>query len=316
MLNLYRRHLQKCPHRAKGKAYTNCKCPVWCDGELNGKRYRHSLGTKDWGRAGIRMAKLEAPGARQPKPIPEAIEAFHISVGGLALSTRTKYRRVLRYLQALVVSRGLRSMDEIGIEDIDAYRASRKVCSVTWSNELEILRHFFTFCMVRKWAEENPVAGVEKPTHLTANEVVPYTREEIMRILTACDGAHGAYERLRTRAMVLLLRYTALRIADVALLSRDRVRDNQINVRTMKTGQCVWLPVHQELQAALNVLPAPRGGEGGYFFWSGKGAKESMVRTAGRTVTAVFKRSQVAKRARAPVQAHPGHRTTGAGLDI
>ena len=77
MLNLYRRHLQKCPHRAKGAAYTKCSCPVWCDGELNGKRYRHSLGTRNWGRAGLRLAKLEAPGARQPKPIPEAIEAFH-----------------------------------------------------------------------------------------------------------------------------------------------------------------------------------------------------------------------------------------------
>jgi hypothetical protein len=29
------------------------------------------------------LAKLEAPGARQPKPIPEAIEAFHTSVGNL-----------------------------------------------------------------------------------------------------------------------------------------------------------------------------------------------------------------------------------------
>jgi hypothetical protein len=80
MLNLYRRHLQKCPHRAKGAGYTKCSCPVWCDGELNGERYRHSLGTRNWGRAGLRLAKLKAPGARQPKPIPEAIEAFHTSV--------------------------------------------------------------------------------------------------------------------------------------------------------------------------------------------------------------------------------------------
>ena len=43
MLNLYRRHVRKCPHRAKGQAYTKCSCPIWCDGELNGKRYRKSL---------------------------------------------------------------------------------------------------------------------------------------------------------------------------------------------------------------------------------------------------------------------------------
>src|ERR1035441_4233977 len=117
MLNLYRRHLQKCPHRAKGAGYTKCSCPVWCDGELNGERYRHSLGTRNWGRAGLRLAKLEAPGARQPKPIPEAIEAFHASVGDLALATRTKYQRVLRFFATVAASRGLRSMDEIGVED-------------------------------------------------------------------------------------------------------------------------------------------------------------------------------------------------------
>ena len=294
MLNLYRRHLQKCPHRAKGAGFTKCKCPVWCDGELHGKRYRHSLGTRDWGRGGLRMAKLEAPGARQPKPIPEAIEAFHVSVGGLALSTRTKYKRVLRYLGELAASRGLRSVDEIGVEDIDAYRASRKIGSVTWLSELEIVGHFFAFCMARKWTDENPAASVKKPKILNENEVVPYTREEVMRILSACDGiGRGAYVRLRARALVLVLRYTALRIADAALLSRDRVRDGQINVRTQKTGQCVWFPVHPELQAALDLLPAPRGGDSGYFFWSGNGTKESMVRTAGRTVTAVFKRSKV-----------------------
>ena len=302
MLNLYRRHLKPaadgtggCPHRAKGAAYTKCVCPIWCDGDLNGKRYRHSLGTRNWGRAGLRLAKLEAPGARQPKPIPEAIEAFHVSVGDLALSTRTKYRRVLQFFSTVAVSRSLRSMDEISVEDIDAYRASRKICSVTWLKELEILRQFFTFCMVRKWADDNPAAGVDKPKNLKANEVVPYTREEVVRILAACDGmGRGPYERLRARATVLLLRYTALRIADVALLSRNRVQDGQVNVRTMKTGQCVWLPVHPELQAALNVLPMPRGGDAGYFFWSGNGAKDSMVRAAERTLTAVFAAADVA----------------------
>src|ERR1017187_2578513 len=290
MLNPYRRHLKTCRERAKKKkngkwdatkgkgSFAQCSCPIWCDGDLNGKRYKHSLNTRDWGRAGLRLAKLEAPGARQPKPIAEAIAAFHTSVGDLALSTRTKYKRVLRYLGAVAASRGLRSMDEIGVEDIDAYRASRTISGVTWLKELEIIRQFFQFCMVRKWAEENPSASVEKPKNLKAIEVVPYTREEVVRILAACDGmGRGPYERLRARATVLLLRYTALRIADVALLSRDRVQGGQINVRPMKTGQCVWLPVHPELQAALDILPAPRGGDAGYFFWSGNGRMSSAA---------------------------------------
>jgi len=295
MLNLYRRHTRKCAHRDKGAAYSKCSCPIWCDGELNGKRYRHSLGTRDWGRAGRRMAKLEEPGARQPKPIAQAIEAFHVSGENHARATQAKYKRVLRFFAAVVASRGLRNLDEIGVEDIDAYRASRQTSSATRLKEIEILRQFFQFCKVRKWVDDNPTGGVDKPRNIKVAEVVPYTREEVMRILMACDGMGcGPYERLRARATILLLRYTALRIADVALLEKARVRDGQINVRTMKTGQCVWLPVHPELQAALAVLPVPRGGDAGYFFWSGNGAKDSMVRAAERTLTAVFKAAGVA----------------------
>jgi site-specific recombinase XerD len=241
------------------------------------------------------VAKLEEPGARQPKPISQAIAAFHASVAGHALATRAKYQRVLRFFESLIGSRGLRNMDEVGVEDIDAYRDSRTISDVTWLKELEILRQFFQFCVVRKWNDENPASAVDKPKNLKPTEVVPYNRDEIVRILTVCETiGRTSYERLRARAIILLLCYTALRIADVALLERRRVREGQINVRTMKTGQCVWLPIHPELQAALDVLPVPRGGDRGYLFWSGNGAPESMVRAAERTLTAVFKAAGVA----------------------
>jgi hypothetical protein len=66
-LNLYRRHLRECPHRAKGIAYTKCTCPIWCDGQLNGKRTRESLDIRDWQRAIKKMAALEDPKAPRVK---------------------------------------------------------------------------------------------------------------------------------------------------------------------------------------------------------------------------------------------------------
>ena len=89
-----------------------CRCPIWCDGELNGKRYRKSLGTPDWDRAGRRLAKLEEPGAKQPKSITQAIEAYNATQADKARATRTKYRRVLGFFEALITTRGVRSMDE------------------------------------------------------------------------------------------------------------------------------------------------------------------------------------------------------------
>jgi hypothetical protein len=189
----------------KGANYSKCGCPVWCDGDLNGKRYRRSLGARDWGRAGRRLAKLEEPGARQPKPISEAIEAFHVGIADRALATRTKYKRVLRFVGDVLALRGLKNMDEVGVEDIDAYRASRTISAVTWLKELEIMRQFFQFAAARKWIEDNPAAMVDKPKNLKPNEVVPYNREEVIKILAACDQmGRYAYERLRARATVLL----------------------------------------------------------------------------------------------------------------
>jgi integrase len=81
----------------------------------------------------------------------------------------------------------------------------------------------------------------------------------------------------------------------VATLAKDRIRDGEIYLRTMKNGKVVKLPVHPELQAALDVLPEPIGsnGESKYLFWSGNGTKRSMVRDATRTMTTVFKASGV-----------------------
>jgi integrase len=104
-----------------------------------------------------------------------------------------------------------------------------------------------------------------------------------------------SYERLRARAITLLLRYTALRISDVAL-AKDRIRRGEIYLRTMKNGKVVKLPVPSALQAALEALPDPRGAgsESKYFFWSGNGTTRSRVRDATPTMAAVFKASAVA----------------------
>ena len=97
--------------------------------------------------------------------------------------------------------------------------------------------------------------------------------------------------------MVLLLRYTALRISDVATLARDHVRNGQILLRTMKTGGTVYLPVAAELRHALDCLPLVRGTSGvsTHFFWNPAAmTRRCVVGIAERALAAVFKKSGVA----------------------
>jgi len=48
MLNPYRRHSSDCKHKAKGRAYRQCKCPIWVQGTVNGEPVKRALDTRDW----------------------------------------------------------------------------------------------------------------------------------------------------------------------------------------------------------------------------------------------------------------------------
>ncbi len=124
----------------------------------------------------------------------------------------------------------------------------------------------------------------------------PYSAEEIAAILKACDefGRHP-YERLRAKALILLLRYTALRIGDALQLSRDKIRDGYLEIRTEKNGEPVRLPVPPRLVAALDALPLPKGAAPGcpYYFWNAVGSVRALKNTGHRMLDVVFKKSEV-----------------------
>jgi integrase len=203
----------------------------------------------------------------------------------------------LEYLKVHAAKLNLHMIDEVQPDAIDAFRTTRGVCALTWTKELQILRNFFNFCMDREWTVRNPASRVAMPKNIQPTDKEPYAPNEMIKIFAACDTfGRYAYERLRARAMVRALRHTALRISDVATLGRDRIRRGEIYLRTLKNGKVVKLPIHPELQKALDAIPVPRGtvGEPRYFFWSGNGTARGAIRDATRTLAAVFKTSGVA----------------------
>ncbi len=142
----------------------------------------------------------------------------------------------------------------------------------------------------------NPAKEVKAPTTRPIPKE-PYTEDEVLDILSACDQfGRGAYERDRARAMIFLLRFTGLRISDVATLARDRVRDDRIYLYTMKNGKPVFLPIPPVLKESLENLPTPKGTikESKYFFWSGNATTRAFIRGSTRTLARVFEFSEVA----------------------
>ena len=298
MLNLYRRHKKGCPHHGEGgRERVKCACPCWCDGEVEGRRIRQTLKTRDWQRALRRMADLESPqaGAVVSKAVADAVDAFLGQKGGAQPGTLRKYKRLLGALEAFARNRGL-MVSAVRLEDLDAYRKGRAVNALTWSKELQLLRQFFAFCLRRHWCEENPAKDMEMPSEPKPSPREPYTAEEVARILAACETfGKGPYERARARAAILLMKYYGLRVSDVATLERARVRGGQIFLHALKNGTALWLPLYQEVKFALACLPVPRGAaDDRYFFWTGEGTCENQINTMGRTLQAMFTKSGVA----------------------
>ncbi|MEP7362706.1 MAG: tyrosine-type recombinase/integrase [Acidobacteriota bacterium] len=226
------------------------------------------------------------------KHVHDAIEAFKKHCSHLSEATRRKHRNVFRHLQGFADSRSIGVIGEFTLEHLDEFRAGRGIQSNTAIKELQTLRQFFAFCLDRKWTGENIAKRIRQPANVKPTPVEPYTQADVARIFGACDRfGRTSYERLRARAMVLLLRCTGVRISDVSTLAKDRVRDGKLLLRTQKTGGTVYLPIPPELLRALEQLPIPRGARANcpYFFWNGTTTTRAILGIAERSLGAVFR---------------------------
>jgi site-specific recombinase XerD len=299
-LELQKRHSLKCRHRDDPYS-RKCRCVIRVMGTTEAGRIRQSLRTSDWGRASRRLAELEEslrekPPGRPRKLLTEAAALFQEQHRDRAEETQRKYKRILKFLTEHCGSVGITYVDQVTLETLDGYTVARGKANWTWVKEVEVLRQFFKFCLKRKWCEENVAADMQRPTIREANDVVPYTRDEIVAMIAAAGSiGRRPYERLRARAMVLVLRHTGLRISDVVTLSHDDIQGSYVVRKCIKNHRWVRIELPAHVLRALDTLPLPEGApkDCRYYFATGNAKLRSLVAGAERTLKAVFKRSGV-----------------------
>jgi integrase/recombinase XerD len=237
---------------------------------------------------------------RPRKPITEAVTAFQVQHQSNADETKRRYKRLLRYFTDFCARDSLTYVDQVDVEAMDRYAQSRGMIK-SWAKDVELLRQLFEFCRDRDWTTRNPARALKIPRVREANDVVPYSQNDIIKIIAACDEiGRSSYERLRARAMTLLMRYAGLRISDVVTLSRDHIKGSRLEKRAVKNHKLIRVELPQAVLDALEVLPLPKAAardNKGYFSSDATGLR-SLVKGAWRTMRAVFKRSGV-------VGAHP-----------
>jgi integrase len=99
------------------------------------------------------------------------------------------------------------------------------------------------------------------------------------KLLWAIDSIREIHPQMpeatsrKLKAIVLLILHSGMRISDVVMLSRDRIKDGNLLTYTQKTGTAVWCPLPKIVTDALAACD-----EGDpYYFWSGNGKVKSMI---------------------------------------
>jgi integrase/recombinase XerD len=312
MLTIYRRHRKDCPHRKEpgvrvhleGDMFVRqgkdrCSCAVWVDGSLDGEEIRKSLGTASWDKARLKVKAWAAGNPVTPDPITieQAWERFIADANSRHLTEPSiyKYELLSRQMKAFAKDKGYRFLVEMTVDTLDTFRSRWKDGALAGRKKLERMRTFFRFAVNHKWIAENPASRL-KPPVVKDVPTLPFTHEEMIAILTAIEkhslniAASGKANAARTRTLVLLLRYSGMRIGDAISLTPERIKGNRLFLHTAKTGTPVFTVLPDFLIHALEATPRVTER---YYFWTGVGKLTTAVRMWDMRLKRIFNKAGI-----------------------
>lgn len=299
MLTTYRRHVKNCDHRGDGRKYRRCRCPIWADGFLNGIEVRESLHLRDWEKAQEKIREWESKGSiTEPErnesiSIQQACDEFlnEAEARELRESTLKKYRVLFSQLQAFGADRGLRFIKEMDLSETRRFRQSWQDGRISALKKLERLRAFMRFAHESGWIAENPAKKLKSP-RVTEPPTMPFTREEMVDMLAACDrypdnyGNIGQVNSKRLRCFLLFLRYSGMRIGDAATCPVNRLAGERLFLYTQKTGVPVKVKLPPFVAEAIHAMPTVSAH---HFFWTGDGKADTVSGNWRRALRKLFK---------------------------
>jgi integrase len=232
---------------------------------------KQSLHTRDWNAAQFKVREIEAasflPKAEaEPKrvTVQELVEQFFKDTRARNLSAATldKYTILLeRQLTAYCKLHHIIYIDQLDTEGVRDFRATWNESAISGLKKLERVRAFCRFGHDSGWTKSNPAISV-KPPKVDIRPTEPFNDEEFEKILWVCElfstnGRYRAQNRTRVRALILLLRFSGMRIGDAITLTKDKIREKTLFLYTAKTGTPVMLALPQVVLDELEKLPDP-----------------------------------------------------------
>lgn len=199
-------------------------------------------------------------------------------------------------MTAFAADRGLRYVEEIDLDLLRDFRSTWPNRNLSAKKKLEQLRNFFRYCARGGRLPVNPALELVAPI-VKETQKIPFTQEEMAQLLHACDhlyadncGRAGRDNAKQIRALVLLLRYSGLRIGDAATLPASRISNGRLFLRTAKSGTHVSLLLPPPVLDALGASPRSHPL---YFFWTGDCSRKTVVRHWEHKLARLFRLAKI-----------------------
>ena len=320
-LEFVKSHTAKCRRENGIKRYDvlkrkTCACPYYANGVLD-----QAVGFKRTPTGEITLAKAQdvirkriQTGNPKASLAPNAVTIEAATKDYLATvvskdrtdSTSKKYTTLMDQLVAFCKNKGyasIKSFDQDAMQAFyDAWADPKaaykedtkwtKMSNGTRKRSLKTMSLFFERCMRRKWITEDPTLIIEvtaESRKKTREQVKYLTREQMKKVVDALDENYhqmSDYNKTRLKALMLLMRWTGLRISDAVKVKIEDIKGDVLLVVTKKTKAPVQLPIPVE---ALEMIQKLAPYDGGYLFWNRRSEKSSITTVEHNFGTAISK---------------------------
>ncbi len=313
-IDIYVRHVPDCPQRAN-RLSRKCKCRKWFYISPDGRRV--SAGTRSWEQAENKARQLLRDALNTTKAacvvgksIRQAVSLYLEDKHQQALSTSREYKltREMNELAGWSQKQGLLTLPELTLERLEQYRKTLGGAAITRSKRQERLRSFYLYCRKHRWVEDNVAADLSTciavstdGLRTTSQPIFPRSRSRSPLLCLyrrsssrqSWSGQRFTTRRLptpngggRAIAMLLLLRWSGLRLGDAARLERSKLdKEGKIMLYMQKTGEGVYIALPPHVIEALRGL---KNSNRKYFFWNGTSTIEGPVKRWWSTLSKIF----------------------------
>jgi integrase/recombinase XerD len=328
------------PPRTAKEIKADCQCPLVCSGTTASqpKKLRHlSLDTNNWDTARKLRKQLEDGRlAIDPEPqdkgvsVDEAIGRYLKKKGP---SGENIEHATLRKYHVMLLDRVAPFCKDRGIQFISAFDDAAIVeeCFLSFKNlnpshnkrtdtlmdkplsdrtrskELDRYRSFLRYCQELGWLKHTHASNknVIKPPSVKPSPKYGLEPHEELQVFDAIElvtnrGQMDQYNAKELRALVMVMRYTGLRISDAVCLDHTQLVKRESGngyaikiLATQKTGEWVRIPITTETAQALQLLTFKGERDGRKFwFYTGNGERDTAVNNWRERVDKLLKLAQ------------------------